>query len=174
MSPEPTAAPIVIRPATAVDWPPVWRLLEPAIRAGEVFYFPRDMTGEAARRAWFEGMEAVFVAVDPATLAVIGCYYLRTNAPGAGSHMSNAGYIVDAAQRGRGIAAALCRHSLAEAGARGYRAMQFNYVVSTNAPAVHVWKSAGFAVVGTLPGAFAHPTLGYVDVYVMYRTLEPR
>jgi L-amino acid N-acyltransferase YncA len=66
----------------------------------------------------------------------------------------------------------MCEHSLAEARSLGFRAMQFNFVVSTNEAALHLWKEFGFDVVGTLPRAFRHPQKGYVDVYVMFRSLE--
>jgi len=64
-------------------------------------------------------------------------------------------------------------HCLAEAQRLGFRAMQFNFVVSTNEPAIRLWQQLGFSIVGTLPGAFRHSQRGFVDAYVMYRTLEP-
>ena len=62
-------------------------------------------------------------------------------------------------------------HSLGEARRLGFRAMQFNFVVSSNESAVHLWHKLGFKTVGTLPGAFLHPEKGYVDAYVMFRSL---
>lgn len=75
------------------------------------------------------------------------------------------------AAAGRGIASAMCRHSLDAARARGFRAMQFNFVVGSNERAVRLWQRHGFAVVGRLPQAFAHPRLGLVDALVMHRLL---
>jgi ribosomal protein S18 acetylase RimI-like enzyme len=72
---------------------------------------------------------------------------------------------------GRGVARAMCAHSLEHARAAGYRAMQFNIVVSTNERAVRLWQAMGFEIVGRLPEAFDHPRLGYVDALVMYRRL---
>ncbi|KZY24565.1 acetyltransferase, partial [Erythrobacter sp. HI0037] len=103
--------------------------------------------------------------------AVLGTYYLRTNAGGGGSHVCNCGYITAPAAAGRGIARRMCLHSLDQARARGYRAMQFNFVVATNTRAIDLWQTLGFATVGTLPGAFNHPRHGMVDALVMYQSL---
>ena len=65
----------------------------------------------------------------------------------------------------------MCAHSQREALSRGFRAMQFNFVVSTNEQAVRLWQRNGFEIVGTLPGAYRHSKLGYVDAYVMYKRL---
>ena len=101
----------------------------------------------------------------------MGSYYLRANQQGGGSHVANCGYATSVAARGRGVAAAMCAHSLDRARSRGFRAMQFNFVLSTNRRAVHLWQRHGFEIAGTLPKAFLHPALGYVDAYVMYREL---
>jgi ribosomal protein S18 acetylase RimI-like enzyme len=101
----------------------------------------------------------------------VGTYYLRANQAGGGDHVCNCGYVTSNASRRRGVARLMCQHSLAEASRIGFRAMQFNCVVSTNEGAVKLWKSLGFDIVGTLPGAFRHPTTGAVDAYVMFRTL---
>ena len=102
---------------------------------------------------------------------VVGSYYLRANNRGGGAHVANCGYIVAPAAMGRGVARAMCAHSLDRARERGFRAMQFNFVISSNERAVRLWQSCGFAIVGRLPGAFEHPRLGFVDALVMYRTL---
>jgi ribosomal protein S18 acetylase RimI-like enzyme len=158
-----------IRPAARGDADSIWAILEPVIRAGETYPLPRDMTRAAALAYWHSPEHAVFVAEDGGM--IVGTYYLRANARAGGSHVANCGYMTAPAARGRGIARAMCLHSLAEAKARGFRAMQFNLVISTNAAAVHLWQSCGFAIVGRLPGAFAHPTQGYVDALVMYRAV---
>ena len=114
----------------------------------------------------------VFVAVDEATGDLLGTYYVKANFEGAASHICNCGYVVSERARGRGIAARMCEHSQREAIARGFRAMQYNLVVSSNEGAVHLWKKMGFAIVGTIPEAFRHPRLGFVDAYVMYKRLR--
>jgi ribosomal protein S18 acetylase RimI-like enzyme len=158
-----------IRPATPGDADAIWAILEPVIRAGETYPLPRGLPRAAALAYWHSPEHAVFVAEDAG--ATVGTYYLRANARAGGSHVANCGYMTAPAARGRGIARAMCLHSLAEARARGFRAMQFNLVISTNAAAVHLWQSCGFAIVGRLPGAFAHPTQGDVDALVMYRAV---
>src|SRR5206468_5907486 len=140
------------------------------IRAGETYPLPRDMTREAALAYWFTHGHEVFVAEDESQ--IVGTYYLRTNQTGGGSHVANCGYVTAPWAAGRGIARAMCQHSLARASSRGFRAMQFNFVVSTNEAAVHLWEACGFEIVGRLPGAFNHPARGYVDALVMYRRLE--
>ena len=103
---------------------------------------------------------------------VVGTYLLKANQPGLGSHVANAGYMVDSREAGRGVGRALCEHSLEEARRAGFLAMQFNFVVSTNTRAVALWQAMGFRIAGTLPRAFRHQTLGLVDAYVMHRFLE--
>jgi ribosomal protein S18 acetylase RimI-like enzyme len=102
---------------------------------------------------------------------VVGSYYLRANNRGGGAHVANCGYIVAPDAMGRGVARAMCRQSLDRARERGFRAMQFNFVISSNERAVRLWQSCGFEIVGRLPAAFDHPRLGFVDAFVMYRTL---
>ena len=103
---------------------------------------------------------------------MLGTYILRANQPGGGSHVANCGYVTAPFATGRGVASSMCRDSLTRTSAGGFRAMQFNFVVSTNQRAVTLWKRYGFDIVGTLPNAFLHPTLGYVDVFVMFRSLQ--
>jgi ribosomal protein S18 acetylase RimI-like enzyme len=111
----------------------------------------------------------VHVAVENSE--IVGAYYLRANNAGGGAHVANCGYMVAGEATGRGVARTMCAHSLARAKERGFRAMQFNFVIATNERAVRLWQAMGFAIVGRLPGAFAHPTYGYVDALVMYRGL---
>ena len=158
-----------IRPATIDDHDGIWAVLEPVIRAGETLTAPRDSTREAALAYWTAPGNEVFVAADAG--AIVGTYLVRANHSGAGSHVANAGYVTAPAASGRGIARAMCAHSIDHARSRGFRAMQYNIVVSTNERAVRLWQSMGFAIVGRLPGAFAHPRLGDVDALVMFRTL---
>lgn len=158
-----------VRPFVDSDRAAVWRILEPILRAGETYALPRDWDEAAALAFWCDAGHDVFVAVDDA--AVVGTYFLHANQRGGGAHVANCGYATAGWATGRGIARTMCEHSLDHARARGFRAMQFNFVVSTNANAVHLWQRCGFAVVGRLPGAFCHPRLGDVDALVMYRTL---
>ncbi len=144
-------------------------MIEPAIRAGETYPLPRDLSRDDALGYWCAPQHDVFVAEESSGVA--GSYYLRANNRGGGAHVANCGYIVAPDAMGRGVARAMCRHSLDRARERGFRAMQFNFVISSNERAVRLWQSCGFAIVGRLPGAFAHPRLGYVDAFVMYRTL---
>lgn len=141
-------------------------MLEPVIRAGETYTLARDMDEEAALRFWFAPAHEVFIAL--AGGQPVGTYFLRANAAGGGAHVANCGYITaDNAQR-RGVGRAMCAHSLEQARTRGYRAIQFNFVVSSNERAVKLWQEFGFTIVGRLPQAFCHPQLGYVDAYVMH------
>ncbi len=158
-----------IRPATAADHAAIWTLLEPVLRAGETYALPRDMSREAALAFWTAPGYEAFVADDAGE--IVGTYFLHANQLGGGSHVANCGYVTAGQATGRGVARAMCRHSLDHARARGFRAMQFNNVVSTNERAVKLWQAMGFAIAGRLPGAFAHPTLGDVDVFVMYQRL---
>ena len=160
---------LVIRRAEARDSDLVWAMLEPVIRAGESYSLPLDLSQEDGIAYWFAPGHEVFVAeVDG---EIVGTYFIQDNQRGGGSHVANAGYLTAGGSVGRGIGRAMCLHSLEHAKAQGYRAMQFNFVVSTNVRAVRLWESLGFAIVGRLPGAYLHPAAGYVDVFVMYRWL---
>jgi L-amino acid N-acyltransferase YncA len=160
---------MLIRPGVEGDADAIWTILEPVVRAGETYAFPRDWNRVDAMAYWHSPGHDVFIAEDAGVVA--GTYYLRANQRGGGAHVANCGYVTAAGATGRGIARAMCRHSLVLAQARGFRAMQFNFVVATNQRAVVLWTKLGFAIVGTLPAAFQHPKLGLVDVYVMYRPL---
>src|SRR5579872_3014420 len=155
----------MIRPARESDHDAIWAILEPTIRAGETYALPRDMSRDDALRYWFESGAEVFVAEEE---AIVGTYKLIPNHAGGGAHVANCGFMTAPAAAGRGIGRAMCAHALDRARQRGFRAMQFNFVVSTNERAVRLWQSFGFTVVGRLPEAFVHPTLGYVDALVMY------
>ncbi|MCS6867010.1 MAG: GNAT family N-acetyltransferase [Gemmataceae bacterium] len=158
-----------IRQAIATDWPRIWELFQLVAASGEVFTYDETTTEETARQLWFAPPTHCFVAEVEGTFA--GTYYLRANQPGRGSHVANAGYMVAPAFRGQKLAEALCRHSLAEARLRGFTAMQFNCVVSTNTAAIRAWQKCGFAIIGRVPGAFRHRHHGLVDVLIMHRAL---
>ena len=159
----------VIRAASGSDHDAIWGILEPVIRAGETYTLPRDFTREQALAYWFGPDHEVFVAEEEGL--VLGTYYLRPNQRGGGAHVANCGYMTAGAASGRGVARAMCAHSLERARERGFRAMQFNFVVSTNERAVRLWRSFGFDIAGRLTEAFLHPVHGYVDALVMLRTL---
>lgn len=164
---------IRIREFQENDWPRIWQFMKPVIRAGETYPYAIDMTVDQARRMWLDVTESAYVAEDDdGTLS--GTYYIKPNQPTLGAHVANCGYMVAAQARGRGIATSMCEHSQAEAVRRGYRAMQFNLVVESNAASVYLWKKLGFSVVGSLPGAFNHPQLGFIDAFVMYKELLVR
>lgn len=158
-----------IRTAETRDDDAIWRIIGPTIRAGETYALPRDMSRGDALAYWISPGHEVFVVEDDGV--VVGTYYLRANQRGGGAHVANCGYMTAAEATGRGVARAMCAHSLAHAKARGFRAMQFNFVVSSNTRAIALWQSLGFAIVGRLPKAFAHPQHGDVDAVVMYRAL---
>jgi ribosomal protein S18 acetylase RimI-like enzyme len=158
-----------IRPALKQDDDHIWEVIEPTIRAGETYPLPRELTKADALAYWHAPEHEVFVT--EADGAIVGTYYLRTNNRGGGAHVANCGYIVAPSARGRGIARAMCLHSLERARTRGFRAMQFNFVIGNNERAIHVWKTCGFDTVGRLPEAFEHPRAGLVDALVMYRRL---
>ncbi len=160
-----------IRPFESEDWEPIWRIIEPVFRAGETYAFSPNITEEAAYQVWVEGSSATYVAINDNN-EVLGTYFIRPNQPALGAHVCNCGYIVAEKARGQGTASQMCEHSQREALALGFRAMQYNLVISTNEGAVRLWKKHGFEVVGTLPEAFRHPRLGFVDAFVMYKKLK--
>jgi ribosomal protein S18 acetylase RimI-like enzyme len=158
-----------IRPINDADHAAVSALLEPIVRAGDVFALPRAWSRDDIARYWLAPDHVAFIAEVDGALA--GTYYLHANQLGGGGHVANCGYATRIDATGRGVARAMCAHSLDEARRRGFRAMQFNFVVASNERAVRLWTDMGFATVGRLPGAFEHPTRGYVDALVMYRAL---
>jgi L-amino acid N-acyltransferase YncA len=160
---------MTIRAATTADSPAIWSILEPVLRSGDTYALPTDISEIDAIAYWCRPTHETFVAEEASE--ILGTYYLRANQLGGGDHVANCGYITSTKARGRGIARQMLEHSLATAVARGFRAMQFNFVVSSNHRAVATWQAYGFDIVGTLPLAFRHPTLGFVDAFVMYRRL---
>ena len=161
---------MLIRPATEDDAAAIWAVIAPAIRAGETYALARDLNEADAISYWMGRDRKAFVAEEEDG-RVLGTYYLKANQAGGGDHVANCGYITHPEAKGRGIARRMCEHSLEQARARGFRAMQFNFVVSTNESAIRLWQSLGFETVGRLPLAFRHPVLGYADALVMFRPL---
>ncbi len=162
-----------IRRFQAADWPEIWALLRNTFASGDTYAYAPDSTEAEIHHAWITSPAATYVACDDAG-QILGTYTLKPNQPGLGGHVCNCGYVVAPAAQGQGLATAMCLHSQAQALDLGFRAMQFNLVVATNERAVRLWQHLGFAVVGRLPGAFRHPTRGFVDALVMFKTLDKR
>lgn len=160
---------LAIRPAESRDHDAIWSILEPVIRAGDTYTLPREMNRQDALAYWLSTDHEVFVAEEDGF--VVGTYYLRANHRGGGSHVANCGYMTASTAMGRGVASAMCVHSVERARSRAFRAVQFNFVVSANERAVRLWQRHGFHIAGRLPKAFLHPQAGYTDAYVMYREL---
>ena len=160
---------LIIRPATAEDHHQIWAVLKPVFRAGDTYAIDPAISRRAALEYWCSASRSVWVAVKDAQ--VVGSYYLCANQSGGGKHVCNCGFVTSPKAQGQGVARAMLDHALEAARQTGYRAMQFNFVVATNHRALALWQRAGFDVVGRLPGAFKHPTQGYVDALVLYQTL---
>ncbi len=159
-----------IRPAVISDADPMWEIFRSVVAGGDTYVFAPETPRDRADEYWFAPGVSSYVACDGET--ILGMYKIVANQPDLGSHVANASFMVDPNAAGRGIGKQLGRHSLKEARRLGFSYMQFNFVVSSNEAAVGLWKSLGFSIVGTLPRAFLHSQLGYVDVFVMYRSLE--
>ena len=148
----------------------VWPIFREVLARGESYNYPAELSMSRARAMWTSPPYRTFIAeVDAGE--ILGCYKLGPNQLGRGDHVANASYMVAEAAWGKGVGGALCEHSLAQARSAGFIAMQFNYVVSSNTAAVHLWRKHGFEIVGRIPDAFRHSSLGLVDVYVMHRVL---
>lgn len=160
---------VLIRPATPQDTDAIWAMLEPVFRAGETYAIPTDISKEDTLDYWLGGSHQAWVA--EADIGIVGTGYLCPNHKGNADHICNAGFVTAAEARGRGVAQGLLNHILAEARMAGFRAMQFNFVVSTNTGAIALWQRNGFEIVGTLARAFRHPEAGLVDAHVMYQLL---
>ncbi|HIQ43534.1 MAG TPA: GNAT family N-acetyltransferase [Pseudomonas oleovorans] len=160
---------LVIRPITAADFDQVWPIIRDVVQAQETYAFDPDMDRASAWKIWVELPRATFVVEQDGQ--ILGTYYIKANAAGPGDHVCNCGYMTAAAARGKGVASAMCRHSLQVGRELGFSAMQFNSVVASNTVAVALWQKLGFAIVGTLPKAYRHARLGLVDCHVMFRSL---
>ena len=160
-----------IRTATDADWPAIWPFFRRIVAAGETYSYDRDMSEDGGRAVWFtEPPGRTVVAVDEDG-TVLGTAKMGPNQGGPGAHVGTASFMVDPDRSGRGVGRALGEYVVRQATVDGYRAIQFNAVVETNAPAVALWRSLGFEVLATVPEAFDHPEMGYVGLHVMYRRL---
>jgi len=158
-----------IRPALNADHDAIWSIFHEIIAAGDTYAFDPQMLREEALAYWFRADTHTYIAEKNG--GVVGTYILRPNQSGAGSHVANAAFMVARDAEGAGVGRRMAEHCLSEARRMGFRGMQFNFVISTNTAAIHLWNQLGFKIVGTLPGAFRHPEKGNVDVYVMFRSL---
>ena len=159
-----------IREADIRDFEQIWPIFREIVTAGDTYAYPRDISKDDALTLWLESPRRTYVAEEDGR--ILGTYYIKTNQSGPGQHVCNCGYMVSSQARGRGLATAMCEHSQEIARELGYRAMQYNFVASTNEGAIRLWKKLGFETVGRLPKAFHHPTEGYVDALVMYKSLD--
>src|SRR5260370_28014412 len=159
-----------IRQATAADSDAIWDIFHAVVVHGDTYTFDPDISREEALAYWLHPSNWRYVAERERN--VVGTYILRANQPCLGSHVANAAFMVSPQARGFGVGRAMGEHSLSEARRLGFRAMQFNFVVSTNEPAVRLWQQLGFKIVGTLPGVFRHREKGFVDAYVMFCSLD--
>lgn len=161
----------LIRQADMADWPRLWPILQATFASGDTYPFLPDSTESEILQAWMKAPRATYLASSNDG-TILGTYYIKPNQVGLGAHVSNCGYVVSPQARHRGVATALCEHSQQEAIRMGFRAMQFNLVVSTNERAFRLWQHLGFEVVGRLPGAFHHLQLGDIDAFVLYKRLN--
>jgi L-amino acid N-acyltransferase YncA len=161
---------MMIRPSTQTDEEAIWDIFHAVIAPGDTYVFDPQTPRAEALAYWFRPDTRTYMAEDGNR--VVGTYILKPNQPALGSHVANAAFMVSPTARGMGVGRLMGEHCLAEARRLGFRAMQFNFVVSTNQPAVRLWQQLGFQIIGTLPGAFRHAQHGFVDAYVMFRSLE--
>ncbi|MFK4083163.1 GNAT family N-acetyltransferase [Kribbella sp. NPDC020789] len=157
-----------IRVATDADWPAIWPFFHEIVTARQTFAYDPELTFEQGQALWMTGRTTVAVDADG---TVLGSANMYANRPGPGSHVASASFMVAPAARGRGVGRRLAEDMIAWAGQEGFRSIQFNAVVETNEPAVHLWQALGFRIIGTVPEAFEHADHGYVGLHVMYRPL---
>ncbi|MGF1491107.1 MAG: GNAT family N-acetyltransferase [Microcoleaceae cyanobacterium] len=158
-----------IRPAEEADFEQIWPIFHQVVSRGDTYTFSPKTTQEEARKWWLEiPLETYVVEADR---EILGTYYIKPNGIGPASHICNSGFMVAEASRGKGIGRLMGEHALQTARELGFKAMQFNSVVSTNQRAVQLWQKLGFEIVGTIPKGFQHQTLGLVDIFIMYQWL---
>jgi GNAT superfamily N-acetyltransferase len=162
---------MILRPANQCDEDAIWEIFHAVIAPGDTYVFDPQMSRSDALAYWFRSDTHTYISESDGQ--IVGTYILKPNQPALGSHVANAAFMVSPMARGLGVGRRMGEHCLDEARRLGFRAMQFNFVVSTNEPAVRLWQQLGFSIVGALPRAFRHSQLGFVDAYVMFRTLEP-
>ena len=159
-----------IREATADDWPAIYPIFAAITNDGRTYAYPENATSEEARELWM-GQGRVVLAVDDEG-NVLGTATMGPNRPGRGSHIATGSFMVAPQAQGHGVGRMLGEHLVDWSRQTGFRGIQFNAVVETNTPAVHLWQSLGFTIIGTVPGAFRHPERGYVGLHVMFKQLS--
>jgi GNAT superfamily N-acetyltransferase len=159
-----------IRPFIEPDWTEVWPIVRQIVRAADTFAYDPAMTESEARAIWIESPPGLTVVATDGN-RILGSAKMAPNRPGPGSHVATASFMVADEARGRGVGKALCRFALDWAHQQGFAGMQFNAVAASNVGAIALYRQLGFEIVGTVPGAFAHPTLGRVGLHIMYRAL---
>ena len=161
---------VQISQITRDDFESFWPVFKDVVMAQETYAFDANIDLETAYNLWCLSPQRAYVMKQGDT--VLGSYYIRANAAGPSSHISNCGYMVAPQARGKGVATALCLHSQQIAIELGYLAMQFNSVVSTNQVAINLWKKLGYSVIGIIPNAYKHKKLGFVDSCIMHKQLQ--
>ncbi|EAZ79908.1 GNAT family N-acetyltransferase [Algoriphagus machipongonensis] len=149
----------------------VWEIFSKVIQLGDTYVFEPDTPKEKLEGYWFASYMDSFVLVDEYGV-VLATYIIKPNQIGLGDHIANASYMVHPDHQGKGFGAMLCEHSISFATEKGFKGIQFNIVVSTNKPAVHLWEKFGFNIIGTTPGGFRHRKLGRVDTYIMFKDIS--
>ncbi|QFP77112.1 GNAT family N-acetyltransferase [Deinococcus sp. AJ005] len=162
---------MILRKATTADLPQFAPIFQAIVAAGETYAYPEDLSNAEIGGLWLEGPPGRCVMAVDSEGTVLGSARMGPNRPGRGAHIATASFMVAPAAQGRGIGRRLGEEAVRWAREKGYSGMQFNAVVETNRAAVHLWQSLGFAVMTTIPEAFAHPTLGRVGLHVMYQAL---
>ncbi|NIP99013.1 MAG: GNAT family N-acetyltransferase [Nitrospinaceae bacterium] len=160
---------MTIRKARESDFEAICAIFRAVVRTGDTYVFPPNPSPADVRANWMT--EGFYTYVADREGRIVGTYILKPNLPGRGAHVANGSYMVDPPLQGRGIGRAMAEHSLEEARKLGFQAMQFNVVVTTNTPAIRLWQSLGFHIVGTVPRAFDHETRGQIDAHIMHRFL---
>ena len=160
----------MIRAATDADWVRVWPLWREIVTAGDTYAYPLEATSDQARALWLEPAPGLTV-VDAADDTILGTAKMGANRPGRGSHIGTASFMVDPAARGQGVGRRLAEYVVDWHRREGYAGIQFNAVVETNTPAVRLWQSLGFQIIGTVPAAFDSATHGRVGLHVMFLAL---
>lgn len=159
---------MIIRLATNEDRPAIWSIIEPIIRSGETYAIDPKIGRGDALDYWLGSDKTTFVAEE--NNIILGTFYIRANQAGGGSHICNCGYITSPKSTGKGIARKMCEYSIEYAKSKGFLGMQFNFVVSNNHRAINLWQSLGFEILARLPQAFKHPSTGYIDALIMFKS----
>ncbi len=161
---------VSIRKSIPADADAIWEILKAITAQGDSFAYT-PVSKEAMLAYWLDASRHTYTALWDDV--IVGTFFMQNNQPGLGAHIANAAYATSPTAYSKGIGRAMGAFSLEEARRLGYRAMQFNLVVKTNTRAVALWQSLGFVIIGEIPDAFQHSTLGFVNAYIMYQKLSP-